>query len=251
MKVRKGVGGVAVLFLLGVALTFMYVQRTEAFTLVESQFLPAVQLQALESVQVSASNFSSQSVEVVIDILNASGKVVSTKTVTIAANNTFVLRHQNGNSTGNFSAVVNCGAASSIASSFEVLGSTGEMVAITLPYIESTVPAVQNTAALRLIPGQSASASVTNISSSPAQFSLTIYNNTGKVVLSEGGSISAAQTLTFPFSNTGTGNNGYRAVVSSAANSVISDLMAFDITSGQINSILFPPNPCSTTCSAR
>ena len=242
---RKRVGGIAVLFLSGAALSLIYVRQSSAFTLVESQFLPAVQLEALESVQVSASNFSSQSVEVVIDIQNAAGKVVSTKTVTIAANNTYALRYNNGNSTGNFSAVVNAGAASSIASSFEVLGTTGEVIAITLPYVESTVPAVQNTAALRLIPGQSAAASVTNISGSPAQFSLTIYNNTGKVVLTEGGTISAAQTLTFPFSNAGTGNNGYRAVVSSAANSVISDVMAFDKTTGQINSILFPPNPCS------
>jgi lipopolysaccharide export system protein LptA len=198
----------------------------------ESQIMPAVQLQTQQQLQVSASNFSTSSVMITINILNSTGNVVSTKTVTVAADKTYVLRYTNGNSIATYSAVVEASIANSVAPDLQVLGSNGEVIAISLPYLETNLAAVQYTPGVRLVPGQSAKATVTNASTGAAQFSLVVMDVNGNTVLTESGDINPGQTLTYQYDNMGNSNNVYRAVVSAPANTVVSSIMTFDVKTG-------------------
>jgi hypothetical protein len=229
---------------LGAVLSLMAPQPASAFTLIETQFLPAVQLGASQQVQVSASNFSNASVSITINILNSTGTIVATKTATLSSNGNSTLRFTNGNSAAVLSAMVEASAASSIASDFQVLSSNGEAVAAILPYVQ--VPAVQYTGGIRLIAGQSGGVAVTNISTGSQEITVTVYNNNGNMVLNQTSQVSAGHTWFNPFSNTGTGNNGYRAVVSTAnSNTAVASLMTFDKTTGLLVAVLWPPDPCT------
>jgi hypothetical protein len=106
MKDWKSLRQLVALFALGTMLNLPFVEPARAFTQVESQFLPAVQLVASQSAQVSVSNFSAGSVMVTINIFNSAGSITVTKTATVAASRTFVLRFQNGKTTASYSAVV-------------------------------------------------------------------------------------------------------------------------------------------------
>jgi hypothetical protein len=230
------------LFVLAVVLGPIRLQRAEAFTLIETQFLPAVQLGAAQIVQVAASNVSAASVSVTIDILNSVGTIVMTKTSSVSPNKTLVVKFTNGTTTGSYSAVVGVSAASAINSDFQVLSSTGQVATVALPYIE--LPASQNTGSVRLIPRQSAVAAITNFATTSVQFTLTVIDNYANTVLTESRTLAAGQTMTFKFSNMGNTSNGYRAVVSSAANAVIGGIMTLDSKTGLVVLLVYPPNPC-------
>ena len=231
------------LIALGAILSIGFVQDARAFTLVETQLLPAVQLGVLQALLASVSNFSTGSVSVTINVLNASGTIVMTKTSTVAGGKSLVIKFTNGGNTGSYSAVVEASVAGAVTSDLEVLNSNGQVAAVSLPFI-NTSPATQNMPGVRLIPGQSGAVTVTNITTASVQFTATVSDNSGNTVLTQSGTLVAGQTMTFPFSNAGTANNGYRAVVSAPASAVVSDLMTFDKTSGNIIVIVYPPNPC-------
>ena len=208
-------------------------------------YVPGVQLSPSQFAQVAVSNISAASVRTTITVLNADGSTFMTKTTTVAANKTFVFRFQNGSTTAVYSAVVTSSVASSIVCDLQVLGSNNEVIAILQPQ-PNPANLVQNTPSHRLVPGQSAIATVTNITTTTSQFSLTVLDVNGNIVLTEQSvSINPGQTLSYSYSNTGTVNNSYRAVVSaSTASSVISNVLLFDKTTGKINAILLPqPNP--------
>ena len=242
MKAWKNSRNPVALFALGTMLSLPLVERARAFTQVESQFLPAVQLVASQLAQVSVVNFSAASVAVTIDIFNGAGNVVVTKTVSVGAGRTYGVRFQNGKTTASYSAIVSAGAASSVVSDFQVLGANGAGVATSFPILE--LPAVQHIGSARLAPGQSAAVAITNVSTVPASFTVEVFNNVGTIVVTQQGTIDAAQTLTFPFSNTEKTTVGYRAVVStSATNTLTPDLLTFDAATGHLINIL-PPGPC-------
>jgi hypothetical protein len=231
------------LFVLAVMLRPICPHRAEAFTLIETQFLPAVQLGAAQTVLVAASNLSAAPVSVTIEILNSVGTIVITRTSSIPANKTLVVKFTNGTTTGSYSAVVGANAASAINSDFQVLSSNGQVAAVALPYIE--LPAVQATGSVRLIPGQSALAAITNFATTSTQFTLTVTDNFANTVMTETQTLAAGQTMTFKFSNKGTASNGYRAVVASAANAVIGGIVTLDSKTGLVSLLVYPPNPCA------
>ena len=232
---------IAVIVLTGM-FSFPFVQQAKAFTQIESQFLPAVQLVGSQLAQVSVVNFSAASVEITVDIFNGAGNNVVTKTVTVGAGKTFGIRFQNGKNTTSYSAIVGASAASSVISDFQVLAANGQTVAISPAFLE--LPAVQHTGSARLLPGQAASVAITNVSTIPTTFTVQVFDNVGNIVLTQQGTINADQTLSFPFSNTAKSAVGYHAVIStSAANTLTPNLLTFDVATGRLISIV-PPGPC-------
>ena len=209
------------LLALGAILTLgSFAPQAKAFTPLEIQYLPAVQLVGGQSAQVSVSNFSDAHVSVTITILNAVGDIVVTKTITAAASRTYAVAYANENITASYSAVVEVSAANSVASDFEVLSSNGEVATLSMPYINST-PATQNTPAVRLTPGQSGVASVTNITLSPVSIQYWVINSSGLVVILDSVTLNPGQTMTWSFTNTGTADNGYRAVLTTQAETTV------------------------------
>jgi hypothetical protein len=184
------------------------------------------------SLQVWASNFTEASVSVTIKIVNAAGTTVATKTVSLAANNSTTLQVTNGSVGAYYSAVVQASAATSISSDLQVLASNGEIMVVSLPFVETSA-AVQHGPGVRLIPGQSGTATVTNIGKNPVEATITVYDNSGDTVFNETTAVKSGQTVAYSFSNGGTSNNGYRAVVSTSNSStVVSDSITFDKTTG-------------------
>ena len=229
------------------AILSLSVEETRAFSPLETHFLPAVQLVASQAAQVAVSNFSTASVSVTMNIVDALGNIVATKTVTVSGNKSSTLRFTNGNTAATYSAVVEASVANAIASDFEVLNSNGEVAAATLPFINTT-PATQNTPGVRLIPGQSGAVTVTNITTSSTQFTVTVFDNSGATVLTQSGTLAAGQTQYIEIQNISFSNDGYRAVSSGSGTSkgkIASDLMTLDKTTGQITAVVLPPNPCS------
>jgi hypothetical protein len=186
------------------------------------------------------SNVPTGSVSTTINILNADGSVFMTRTSQGAANKTFVFRFQNGGTTSVYSATVTSSVANSIVSDFQVLlpnNEVGAVFSIGTPF--PTAGLVLYTPSARLIPGEAALANVANITSGTTQFSLTVFDTNGNTVISESASLNPGQTLSYPFSNMGTANNTYRAVISTGStNTVTADVMFFDKTTGQIRAIL-------------
>jgi hypothetical protein len=205
---------------LGAILSLSFVPQAKAFTLVEVHYLPAIQLVGGQSAQLSVSNFSNAPVELSIHLLDSTGTLVKTTTLTLGGGKTHVLGYTNGDTTASYSAVVEVSAADSVASTFEVLSSNGQVAALSLPFINST-PASQYTPAVRLTAGQSGAATVTNISSSSQEISYQVINNAGSVVMSWDGPLISGQTMTWPFTNTGKTANGYRGVVTTQAEGAV------------------------------
>jgi len=213
-----------------------FVPQAKAFTPAEIHYCPAVQLVAGQSAQVSASNFSNAPVSVTIAIINSAGTVVATKNITLNFGKTTALSITNGDTTAAYSAMVEVSAANSVASDFEVFSSNGQVATLALPYINTT-PAVQTTAAVRLTPGQSGVATVTNITTSSQEVTYAVLNNAGTTVLSWEGTLSPGQTMTWSFTNKGTADNGYRGVATAQAETTVTcSLLTLDST-GQAVSI--------------
>ena len=233
-----------VLIVVVVSLSFTYMPATAATS--ETYYLPAVQLSALQSAQVAVSNHSTEPVDVKISIYGATGNVVSSTSQSITPNHTYVLRFANGNAVSDYYAVVTASATGTISTDLQALASNGEVAAITFPFANS-VPAVQNTPMVRLVPGQSAAVVVINVGTETTTFDLTVYNNNGNVVLSkEGIQIGPGQIENDTFSNDGEVNNGYRATVSdSARRSSLSEIITLDRATGKVLTIVYPPDPCA------
>jgi hypothetical protein len=244
MKNWKNLCKMVALFALAAMLNLAYVERARAFTQVESQFIPAVQLTASQTAQVSVCNFSAASVSLTINIFDSNGNISVTKTVTLSSKRTTALRFTNGKTTATYSATLSVSAANSVASDFQVLASNGQVLAINPAFLE--LSADQSTGPARLVPGQSGAATITNISTVPAAFTLQVFDDLGTLVVTQTGTINIDQTLTFSFSNTGKANHAYFAVAStSAANTLASNLISFNPANGQMI-VAYPPGHCRT-----
>ncbi|MGA8153972.1 MAG: hypothetical protein WB952_23680 [Terriglobales bacterium] len=81
------------LFVLGAIGSCFYVTRSSAFTLIESQYLPAVQLVESQSAAVEVSNISSEAVEVEVKIISDSGRVLRKAGATVGAGRTFTVNY--------------------------------------------------------------------------------------------------------------------------------------------------------------
>jgi hypothetical protein len=206
-------------------------------------YIPGVQLSPSQFAQVAVSNISNTATSITINVLNADGSVFITRTTTLQANKTFVFAFNNSAATAVYSAVVTSSVANSIVFDFQVLSTTGAVAAVLQPQPEPGI--VLNIPSVRLVPGQSAAATVTNTAAVTTQFQVTVLDGMGNIVVSQSAVSNPGQTLSFPFTNTGTANKAYRAVVSTGtANTVSSDVLVFDKTTGQLNAILIPqPEP--------
>jgi hypothetical protein len=79
------------LFLLGAIGSGFYITRLRAFTLVEAQYLPAVQLVASQSAIVAVSNISPNDLDVTITTYGILGHILSTRSDTLAPGATSTL----------------------------------------------------------------------------------------------------------------------------------------------------------------
>ncbi|MGA8153973.1 MAG: hypothetical protein WB952_23685 [Terriglobales bacterium] len=71
-------------FVVGTIGSCFYVTRSKAFTQVESQYLPAVQLVASQSAAVKVSNITGNDLDITITIFKGNGEVLSRKSETLA-----------------------------------------------------------------------------------------------------------------------------------------------------------------------
>ena len=115
-----------------------YVVRSRAFTLIEMQFLPAVQLVANQRAAVNVSNFSTETVTAVIDIFSGNGTLLVTKTVTIMPGQTFILPyiHPTGTFPANIRASVSLDTANATVSDIAAFDVTSGEVNAILPFIK-------------------------------------------------------------------------------------------------------------------
>lgn len=217
----------------------LLLSQLEAAAQNATDYIPGVQLSPSQSAQIAVSNVSAAASTATINVMNADGSIFMTKTATVQPGKTFVFAFTNGNATALYSATVTSSLANSLVSDFQTFASNRTLTAGTLP--QQNRDHVQNTPSLRAVPGQSAAATVTNIAAVTTQFSVIVLDLNGNVVVSQSSVLNPGQTLSYPFSNTGTVNNGYRVVVSvDLPNTIVSDLLLFSKVTGQVAAILQP-----------
>jgi hypothetical protein len=91
MKLMRGSRTFAASFALAAVLGFGLSQQSQAFTLIELQYLPAVQLVAAQLSDVKVTNISTNSINVVITAFRDNGNMLVQKTETIAPGTTYTL----------------------------------------------------------------------------------------------------------------------------------------------------------------
>jgi hypothetical protein len=124
------------LFVLGAVGSFFYVTRSRAFTLIESQLLPAVQLLANQSAIIAVSNTSSSDLDLTITTYGLAGHMISQKTDTLApgATTTLVVIAKN---TMTFRTAIELGTQGAAVSDLMVLDkTTGQVSALLLPAVQ-------------------------------------------------------------------------------------------------------------------
>jgi len=93
--------------------------------------------------------------------------------------------------------------------------------------------------AVQLVANQSAIVNVSNTSTESVEFIVDIYSASGTLLASKTVTLPAGQTFALPYLNRLSGNRTIRAVVSlGTASAAVSDLVAFDKTSGEIIAIV-------------
>lgn len=123
---------VAALVAAGAILSLCHVVTATGFTLIESQYVPAVQLVAGQAAAVKVSNVSADSVDLTVDIFSGNGTLLASNTMTLLAGHTVSLPYRN-NTTGNQTvrAVVTLGTASATVSSMLTFDKvSGQVMAI-------------------------------------------------------------------------------------------------------------------------
>lgn len=119
-------------FVLGAIGSVFYVTRSRAFTLIELQFIPAVQLQASQSAEIAVSNVSANELEATITTFGLAGRVLSTKSLTLAPGATSTMMVTAGaNSPLTFRTTVALGTAGSAVSDVMTFDkTTGEIIVV-------------------------------------------------------------------------------------------------------------------------
>jgi hypothetical protein len=133
---RKLWGLIAVVALVAL-LSLTYVKRAKAFTLIEVQYLPAVQLVADQSAAICVSNTTTESVAAVIDIYADNGTLLVSKSVTLAPGQTYKLPYKNNLAVSrDIRGVVSLGTASAAVSDLMTFDKTsGEIIAVLIGII--------------------------------------------------------------------------------------------------------------------
>lgn len=93
--------------------------------------------------------------------------------------------------------------------------------------------------AVQLIADQRADIKITNVSANAVTVNLTVYNDEGTVIARVEHSIAAGTTFTHAVRAPSTGPLSFHAsVAADTANATVSDVMAFDKSTGQVIAIL-------------
>lgn len=130
------------LFVLGAIGSGLYVTRSRAFTLIEGQYLPYIELVASQSAQINVSNVSPNDLEATITTYGMAGHMISTQTTTLAPGATtslVVIAKPTGSLS--FRTAISLSAAGSAVSDVMTFDkTTGEVIAISPGLL---LPAVQ------------------------------------------------------------------------------------------------------------
>ena len=125
------------LFVLGGIGSFFYVTRSRAFTLIELQLLPAVQLLPGQSAIIAVSNTSSNDVDATMSAYRANGTLLKQRTVTLAPGTTQTLVVIAGTDSQIFRTAIALSASQSAVSDVELLDkTTGQVTAVLLPAVQ-------------------------------------------------------------------------------------------------------------------
>jgi len=128
----------AALFVLGALASLLYVSHSKAFTLIESQYLPAVQLVANQGGVINVWNVSNSPLDVTLNLF-ADGSA-RTLTITLGAGKLHTFTFTNtSKTTSRFRGVLEFSAANSAISDIGTLGSNGEMVTL-VPAVQLSAP---------------------------------------------------------------------------------------------------------------
>jgi len=124
------------LFTLGVVISCINATESWAFTLIETQFLPAVQLGASQSAQIKVTNTSSNNLDVVITTFNDGGARLSQTSVTILPLHTQTVAVKSG-ATGplSFRATLALSAANSSVADVMMFDKTTGQLVVVLPFV--------------------------------------------------------------------------------------------------------------------
>jgi hypothetical protein len=123
-------------FAVAAMVSLCVVGQSRAFTLIETQFVPAVQLVASQTAMVKVSNVSLDTIDITVSILAHNGALLVTHTVSLPAGVTFSLPYVKpaGTPSTDIRAVVTTGTANAAVSSLMTLDKvSGEVIAI-LPF---------------------------------------------------------------------------------------------------------------------
>ncbi|MGO9265089.1 MAG: hypothetical protein ACLQBA_09430 [Candidatus Binataceae bacterium] len=138
MRKRAKSWKLVVLFAAAAIVSPCFVAQSKAFTLIETQLLPAVQLVASQTLLVKVSNVSLDPVEVTVTLYGHSGNVLQTSNnLSLAAGATFSVSyvHPSTTAASDVRGVVTLDTANATVSSIMTLDKTsGEVIAI-LPFM--------------------------------------------------------------------------------------------------------------------
>jgi hypothetical protein len=130
----------AAMFAIGAFASLLYVSHSKAFTLIEFQYLPAVQLNASQGAAIKISNVSTAALLVDISIFTDGGRTFASSSVTIPAGETHTVNFKNpAKGPAGFRAALAFGAASSAVADMMLFDTNGNVTAL-VPAVQLTAP---------------------------------------------------------------------------------------------------------------
>jgi hypothetical protein len=222
------------------ATSLIYVKRTQAFTLIELDNLPAVQLVANQSIIINITNTSTEGVDYVVDVYGGDGGLLLTRNMTLDGGNTWALTYKNqGTAPLTIRAVIGAGTANATITDGGVVDPTnGELVVIarggqSQATTSLLLPAVQ------LVSNQTAMVNICNVATESVSGTLDIYTGEGTLLLSKPLTIAPGQTFSLPYKHPAGGPGNIRAEISFPnTGTVTADMATFDVNTGQMVALL-------------
>jgi len=250
VKQFRKLWGLIVVFTLVAVLTFTYVKRATAFTLIELQFTGPIELLAGTVFVVNLTNHTSQTVDAVVDIYGRNGTLVEPQaTLTLAANESrgFTYKQPAGTPANWVYARIGLGTANAVVTDVGIFGTNGELVVIADGVIPPAVTTALLLPAVQLVADQKACVFVSNVSTDTVNGAIDVYAGDGSVLIAQPISIPAGQTYCLTYTHpTGAFPIAIRAVVSLPnGGNVVGDMATFDVKSGQLITLL-PAIPLSS-----
>jgi hypothetical protein len=237
------------LCILAAVFSLVHAEPARAFTLVESIFLPAIQLVAGQFATVTVTNTLSgpnaHPIQLIAQAINDKGAPFKTEgteatPITVDPNATFHFSvRAPANENLSFHTVVQLDTAG--AAIGDVMGwdlNTGQLISIMAG--QAILPAVQDVPVVGLAPGQSALVKVTNVSANSASPTITLYRETGALLVTIPiKTLAAGATFTHRVTAPANGSLAFFATINWGDGSLgVSDVQTLDNATGQVIAIL-------------